>query len=40
MLLFESILTTFEESYIFEATAAVAKIGLRLKSNHPWANLA
>jgi hypothetical protein len=37
-LFFKSILTTFEESFIFEAARAraVAKIGLSLKSNYHW----
>jgi hypothetical protein len=34
MIIFESILTTFIVSIIFEAAEAVAKIGLSLKSNH------
>jgi hypothetical protein len=32
MIIFESLLTTFEASFIFEAAGAVAKIGSRLKS--------
>ncbi len=34
MIIFESTLTTFEASSIFEAAEAVAKIGSSLKSNH------
>jgi hypothetical protein len=33
MIIFESILTTFEVSFIVEAAAAVAKIGWSLKVN-------
>jgi hypothetical protein len=34
MILLESILTTFIENFISEATKAVENIGLSLKSNH------
>ena len=34
MIIFESILTTFEASVIFEAAGAVAKIYLSLKPDH------
>jgi hypothetical protein len=34
MIIFESTLTTFEASFIFEAAGAVSKIGSSLKSNH------
>jgi hypothetical protein len=35
-MIFESALTIFEASFIFEAAGAVSKIGLSLKSNHHW----
>ena len=34
MIIFESILTTFEASIIFKAAGAVEKIGSYLKPNH------
>ncbi len=36
MIIFESTLTTFEASIIFEAAGAVSKIDSSLKSNHHW----
>ena len=33
-LIFESLLTTFEARFIFVASGAVARIGLRLDSDH------
>jgi len=35
MIIFESLLTTFEVSVIFEAPETVSKIGLSLKPNFP-----
>jgi hypothetical protein len=34
MIIYESILTTFEKSAIFRGNWAASKIGLSLKSNH------
>ncbi len=34
MIIFGSILTTFDVSFIFKAAEAVSKIGSSLKSNH------
>ena len=34
MIIFESLLTTFEPSFIFEAARAVVKINSSLKPNH------
>jgi hypothetical protein len=34
MIIFESILTTFKASSVFEAAGTLLKIGLRLKLNH------
>jgi len=34
MIIFKSLLTTFEETVVFETTGAVVEIGSRLKPNH------
>jgi len=34
MIIFESLLTTFEVSFIFEAAGTVVKVGLSLKPDH------